>query len=104
MTVAQRLYLLTTAALPGLAGITGLGLVQMDRVYEATNFTNVNVVPSLLALSRAAPAAGARRAGTAHGRAARHRRRRARPVRARVHRRPARPRAAGGRAARAGRL
>src|SRR5471032_1759253 len=53
MTVAQRLYLLTTAALLGLAGITGLGLVQMDRVYEATNFTNVNVVPSLLALDRA---------------------------------------------------
>src|SRR5476649_103872 len=53
MTVAQRLYLLTTAALLGLAGITGLGLVRMERVYDATNFTNVNVVPSLLALDRA---------------------------------------------------
>jgi len=53
MTVAQRLYLLTIAALVGLAGITGLGLVQMERVYNATNFTNINVVPSLLALDRA---------------------------------------------------
>ena len=53
MLVAHRLYLLIAAALAGLAAVAALGAVQMQRVYDATNFTNVNVVPSLLALDDA---------------------------------------------------
>jgi methyl-accepting chemotaxis protein len=50
MTVAQRLYFLIFSAVVGLAGLAGLGMVQMSKVYTATNFANTNTVPSLLTL------------------------------------------------------
>jgi methyl-accepting chemotaxis protein len=53
MTVAQRLYLLIFSAVVGMASLAGLGMVQMDKVYTATNFTNVNTVPSMLVLDEA---------------------------------------------------
>jgi methyl-accepting chemotaxis protein len=54
MTIAQRLYLLITAAALGLIALAGINLYQMGKVYEAANFANVNVVPSLVELDEAA--------------------------------------------------
>ena len=56
MTIAQRLIALVATALLGLAAITGIGLWQMDRVYNAAIFANENTVPSLEALDHAARA------------------------------------------------
>src|SRR5258706_15013377 len=53
MTIAQRLYVLIFAAVVGLASLAGFGMVQMDRIYTATNFANINTVPSLLTLDEA---------------------------------------------------
>jgi methyl-accepting chemotaxis protein len=53
MTIAQRLYLLIAAAAVGLIALAGINLYQMGKVYEATNFANVNTVPSLIVLDRA---------------------------------------------------
>lgn len=50
MTVAQRLYLLVFAAVIGLVGLAGLGYWQMERVYNAANYSTVNTVPSLVVL------------------------------------------------------
>jgi methyl-accepting chemotaxis protein len=47
MTVAQRLYLLIFSAVVGLASLAGLGMVQMNKVYTAASFANINTVPSL---------------------------------------------------------
>ena len=54
MTIAQRLYMLISAAVVGLIILAGINLYQMSRVYEAANFANVNVVPSLVVLDKAA--------------------------------------------------
>lgn len=53
MTVAQRLYMLIFSAALGLACLTGLGYYQINKVYTSADFTNVNVVPSLIALNNA---------------------------------------------------
>src|ERR1700693_1652060 len=53
MTVAQRLYLLIFAAVVGMASLAGLGMVQMDKVYTAASYANINTVPSLLTLDEA---------------------------------------------------
>jgi len=53
MTVAQRLYVLIFSAAVGLVSLAGLGMVQMGKVYTTTNVTNVNIIPSLLALDDA---------------------------------------------------
>ncbi len=53
MTVAQRMYLLIFSAVAGLVGLAGLGYYQIERVYTAANFANVNVVPSLVVLDAA---------------------------------------------------
>ncbi|MHB1654959.1 MAG: methyl-accepting chemotaxis protein [Burkholderiales bacterium] len=50
MTVAQRMYLLIFSAVFGLVSLTGLSYYQMERVFTAANFANVNVVPSLVVL------------------------------------------------------
>ena len=54
MTIAQRLYMLISAAAIGLIILAGINLYQMGRVYESANFANVNVVPSLVVLDQAA--------------------------------------------------
>ncbi|MDY7538812.1 MCP four helix bundle domain-containing protein [Undibacterium sp. 5I1] len=54
MTIAQRLYLLIGMAFLGLAAIAGLGVIQINKVYEAANYANVNTVPSLTDLNNAA--------------------------------------------------
>ncbi|RXZ38720.1 HAMP domain-containing protein [Oxalobacteraceae bacterium CAVE-383] len=53
MTVAQRLYLLVFSAVLGLAGIAGLGMYQMNKIYAAANMGNTDTVPGLLALDDA---------------------------------------------------
>jgi len=50
MTVAQRLYLLIFSAALGLIGLAGLGYHEIDKVYDAANYGNVNTVPSLKVL------------------------------------------------------
>ena len=50
MTVAQRLLTLVITALIGLISLAGMGYVQIEKVFEAANYGNVNTVPSLVAL------------------------------------------------------
>jgi methyl-accepting chemotaxis protein len=54
MTIAQRMYLQIFAAVVGLASLAGFGIVQMDKVYTAADYANINTVPSLLVLDEAA--------------------------------------------------
>ena len=53
MTIAQRVIALITAALLGLAVLTGVSSVQMNEVYKEANYANDNVVPSIETLHRA---------------------------------------------------
>ena len=52
MTVVQRLSMLIAIVVIGLFGVAGIGLYQTDNVFKTANYTNVNVVPSLLGLDR----------------------------------------------------
>jgi len=52
MTVVQRLTMLISIVVVGLFSVAGVGLYQMDNVFKAANFTNVNVVPSILELDK----------------------------------------------------
>lgn len=47
MTIAQRLILLIATAVLGLASLAGMGLWQMNRVFDAADYAQVNTVPSL---------------------------------------------------------
>ena len=51
MTIAQRLYLLIFSAFLGLAGLAGFGIFQMNKVYTATNYANINAIPSIYDLN-----------------------------------------------------
>ena len=53
MTIKHRLALLIASAVLGLSLIAGLGIVQIDRTFEAASYANVNTVPSLLTLDSA---------------------------------------------------
>jgi len=50
LTVAKKMLLLAGSALLGIALLTGLGQQQMNKVYEAANYSNVNTVPSVIVL------------------------------------------------------
>ena len=50
LTVAKKMALLVAAALIGILMLAGVGQYQMDKVYEAANFGNVNTAPSLILL------------------------------------------------------
>jgi methyl-accepting chemotaxis protein len=52
MTVIQRLTMLIAIVVLGLFSVAGIGLYQTNNVYTAANYTNVNVVPSLLGLDK----------------------------------------------------
>ncbi len=54
LTVAQKFFFLVLSALTGIALLTGLSAVQMNKVYEAANYSYDNVLPSLLAVDEAA--------------------------------------------------
>jgi methyl-accepting chemotaxis protein len=53
MSVAKSLFILIFAAAIGVIGTAGLGMYQTNRVFNVTNFANINVVPSLLDLDEA---------------------------------------------------
>ena len=53
MTIARRLYILVFSAVLGLAGLAGLGMYQMNKIYTAANVGNTDTVPGLLALDDA---------------------------------------------------
>ncbi|MCE1186068.1 MAG: methyl-accepting chemotaxis protein [Rhodocyclales bacterium] len=58
MTVTRKMMLLLGAAVLGVLILAVTGLYQMQRIYEVTNYTNVNTVPSVLVIDEAAaPAA-----------------------------------------------
>ena len=50
LTLAKKMTLLGAAAALGVALLSGISVQQMNKVYEATNYANVNSVPSILAL------------------------------------------------------
>ena len=54
LTVAQKFILLVLSALAGIAILTGVSTVQMKKVYEAANYSYVNILPSVLVLDEAA--------------------------------------------------
>jgi len=62
MTIAQRMYALIFSAFIGLACLAGIGIFQINRVFTAANYANVNVVPSLIALNEVSVAFGSSRA------------------------------------------
>ncbi|MBC3877332.1 MCP four helix bundle domain-containing protein [Undibacterium sp. FT79W] len=51
MTIAKRLYILMAAVLIGIVTLIGIGISQINKVFETTNYVNVNVVPSLIDLN-----------------------------------------------------
>jgi two-component system sensor histidine kinase/response regulator len=53
MTISQRFNSLLLAGFICLASLAGLFIFEMSRVYDAVNFSNVNIVPSLLKLDDA---------------------------------------------------
>ncbi|NJA88978.1 HAMP domain-containing protein [Rhodocyclus tenuis] len=53
MSLAKRLYLLIAVAVLGVALVAGIGYTQMAKVFQVANFTNVNVLPSMVVLNRA---------------------------------------------------
>ncbi|MBC3932488.1 methyl-accepting chemotaxis protein [Undibacterium curvum] len=53
MSIAKRLYLLIGIFFLVLISVSGLGIMQINKVYTVTNFTNVNTVPSLLDIGNA---------------------------------------------------
>ena len=53
MTITQRVIALIAAALLGLAALTGINYIQLDKVYKEANYANENTVPSIEVLHRA---------------------------------------------------
>jgi methyl-accepting chemotaxis protein len=53
LTVAKKMILLVSSALLGIALLAGLSYQQMNKVFDAANYGNVNSVPSLRVLSTA---------------------------------------------------
>ncbi len=50
LTVAQKFVLLVLSALIGIAGLSGVAIIQMGKVFEAANFSTVNTVPAFESL------------------------------------------------------
>lgn len=53
MNISKRLLLMSVVAVLGLIGTGIMNLVQMHRVYDAANYGNENVVPSILLIDKA---------------------------------------------------
>jgi methyl-accepting chemotaxis protein len=53
MSISQRFNSLLLGAFLCLSALAGLFIFQMGRVYDSTNFANVNIVPSILTLDDA---------------------------------------------------
>jgi methyl-accepting chemotaxis protein len=52
MTVTKKMLLLVCAGLIGIIILAGTAQIQINKVFEQTNFTNINVVPSMSLLSK----------------------------------------------------
>lgn len=52
MTVAKKMMLLVATALLGIVILAGASQIQINQVFEQTNYSNVNVIPSINLLSR----------------------------------------------------
>lgn len=53
MTIFQKMMLQVVSALLGLGCMIGLGQYQLDRVYTAANYANVNTIPSIMIIDDA---------------------------------------------------
>ncbi len=53
MKVRTQLILIALIAMVGMLGGTGISQFQMDKVFTATNFTNINSLPSVVTLDQA---------------------------------------------------
>jgi methyl-accepting chemotaxis protein len=53
MTVTKKMLLLVMSALFGIVVLSGIAIVQMNKVFDTTNFTNINTVPALSFLDNA---------------------------------------------------
>ncbi|EUJ10680.1 methyl-accepting chemotaxis protein [Methylophilaceae bacterium 11] len=53
MSVANRMYALILLAAVGLFSLAGVSYIQMNRIYETTNYANQNSAPSVEVLDRA---------------------------------------------------
>lgn len=62
LTVAQKFILLVLSALIGVAVLAGVATVQMKKVYDAANYSYVNVLPSILVLDASESAIATMRA------------------------------------------
>ncbi|AQT60324.1 methyl-accepting chemotaxis protein [Cellvibrio sp. PSBB023] len=51
MTVAQKMSLLVATALIGIILLAGSAQVQLNSVFDTTNYSNENIIPSIVALS-----------------------------------------------------
>ena len=58
MTVTRRMTLLVGSALFGLFFLAVLSYVQLERVFNAANFANINSVPALISLDKAVKSFG----------------------------------------------
>ncbi len=52
LTVAMKMAVLTIVALLGIISLAGLNQYQMNKVYDAANYSTVNTVPSLIVLDK----------------------------------------------------
>jgi len=52
MTISKKMILLVMSALLGIILLSGIAYQQMNQVYTAANFANVNSVPSIVALNK----------------------------------------------------
>lgn len=53
MSIAKRLQILIGSSIVGLLLLAFTSYQQIDKVYENTNFSNENVIPSILLLNQA---------------------------------------------------
>ncbi|NDI85281.1 methyl-accepting chemotaxis protein [Undibacterium crateris] len=51
MSIAKRLYLLIGIFFLVLITVSGFGIMQMNKIFNATNYANVNTVPSMIEIS-----------------------------------------------------
>lgn len=58
MTLALRLKILIAASIIALLSLTAINFQQMENVYGAANYSNENVIPSMLVLNKATMALG----------------------------------------------
>ena len=52
MTISKKMILLVLSALFGILLLSGLGYQQMNKVFTAANYGNINSVPSIVALNK----------------------------------------------------